>query len=52
MNTLNDTEMMEVQGGVSGGMWGSLIGAYAGLLNKIEQNPNDYTWTMDWYYSK
>lgn len=37
-----------------GGAWpaiGIAVGAYMGLLSKIESNPEAYTWTMDWYYN-
>ena len=39
---------------IDGGFWQVLgigVTAYMGLLKKIEDNPQDYTWTMDWYYS-
>ena len=39
--------MLDVEGG---NPWLPVIGAYQMLLNKIESNPQDYTWTMDWYY--
>lgn len=52
MNTLNEIEMFDVTGGVSGGLIGAGLTAYIGLLNKMEQNPQDYTWLMDWYYER
>ena len=48
MNTLNDIELMDVEGGF---VW-PLIQAYKELLIKIEQNPQEYTWLMDWYYEQ
>ena len=39
---------------IDGGYWQVLgigVGVYRDLLKKIEENPQDYTWTMDWYYS-
>ncbi len=49
MNTLNENELSEVNGG---GVGVSFIGVYLAFLDKVEKNPNDYTWTMDWYYSR
>lgn len=49
MNTLNEAELATVEGGnpiLIG--WG--ITVYMNTLNKIEQNPQEYTWLMDWYY--
>lgn len=44
--------MTEIEGGnpllVVAGM---AIGAYMKLVDKVEENPNEYTWLMDWYYS-
>ena len=37
-------ELAEVEGGF-------LLDAYLALLDKIEKNPDDYTFLMDWYYS-
>jgi hypothetical protein len=50
MVALNDAELEQVEGGI----WQlAPIGfaAYKTLLDKIEANPDAYTWTMDWYYS-
>ena len=49
MNTLTENELLEVNGGGIGEL---LYKMYADTLNKIEQNPQDYTWTMDWYYQR
>jgi len=51
MNTLNAVEMEEVEGG-NALLVGWAIVAYRDTLNKIEQNPQSYTWLMDWYYQK
>jgi hypothetical protein len=48
MNTLNESEMQEVEGGGISGV--PILGAYIALLDKMEKNPNSYTWMMDWYY--
>ncbi len=50
MNTLNVTELSEIEGG-NPILYGWAITAYMNTLNKIEQNPQDYTWLMDWYYA-
>lgn len=47
MNTLDETQLTEIAGGIG---WGWAILPYAGLLRRIEANPEHYTWTMDWYY--
>jgi hypothetical protein len=48
MNTLNDIELMETDGGF---VWPTLYLLYRDTLDKIEKNPEMYTWTMDWYYA-
>jgi hypothetical protein len=50
MNTLTEAEMTEIEGG--NGLIILGLQAYKELLGKIEQNPGDYTWTMDWYYQR
>jgi len=50
MNTLNESELQEVEGGGISGI--PILGAYIALLDKMERNPNSYTWMMDWYYQK
>lgn len=54
MNTnmiiLNEDEAVLIEGGNPLVLAGMAIGAYVGLLDKMEKNPQDYTWTMDWYY--
>lgn len=50
MMVLSDTELAQVDGGMIP-LFAMLIGAYTGLLDKIEKNPEQYTWMMDWYYS-
>ena len=50
MNTLNEMELSDIEGGTP--LLGIAAGAYMALLNKIEANPNSYTWTMDWYYAE
>jgi len=47
MNTLNEAEMS----GIEGGSAIPLIGVYMAFLEKVEKNPGDYTWMMDWYYA-
>jgi hypothetical protein len=49
MNTMNDIEMSEIEGGA---IWLPGIGVYQAFLTKVENNPQDYTWMMDWYYQK
>jgi hypothetical protein len=51
MNTMEEVDLMEIQGGIAG-LLGAALTAYMGFLNKVEQNPQDYTWTMDWYYQQ
>jgi bacteriocin-like protein len=47
MNTLTENELQKVEGGATGI---PILGAYVALLDKMERNPNSYTWMMDWYY--
>lgn len=47
LSTLTDLEAVQIEGG---NFLAFALAAYAGLLDKIEKNPQDYTWTMDWYY--
>lgn len=48
MIVLDEHQLAEVEGGNP-----LLLGfaAYAALLEKIEKNPSDYTFLMDWYYN-
>lgn len=48
MNTLNDIELNEVNGGIIG--WALFVYSYEESLRHIERHPEKYTWTMDWYY--
>lgn len=50
MTAMNETELGQVGGG-SMPLWSLLVGSYKDLLDKIERNPEQYTWMMDWYYS-
>ena len=53
MNTciaLTDNELEVIVGGNPVALIGIAAVAYMGLLTKIENNPDQYTWTMDWYY--
>lgn len=47
MTELNLDEAAHVSGGNPIAISVSL---YLALLKKIEDNPSDYTWMMDWYY--
>jgi hypothetical protein len=49
MNALNESEMSEINGG---GVGIPFIGVYMAFLDKVEKNPQDYTWMMDWYYAQ
>ena len=51
MNTLNEGQLSEIEGG-NVLLFGWAIVAYRDTLNKIEQNPQDYAWMMDWYYQR
>ena len=51
MNTLNESELTGIEGG-NPLLIGWAIVAYRDTLNKIEQNPDSYTWMMDWYYQQ
>lgn len=50
MTAMNEAELESVEGG-SLPLVIMAVGAYGALLDKIERNPQYYTWTMDWYYS-
>lgn len=47
MTELTFDQAAEVSGG---NIFALAISAYAALLDKIEANPDDYSWLMDWYY--
>lgn len=51
MTTLTDIEATLIEGGNPLILVGFALGAYYGVLDKMEKNPQDYTWTMDWYYN-
>lgn len=51
MMILDEYEMAGIEGGNPLVLGGMALGAYMKTLDKIEENPNDYTWLMDWYYS-
>lgn len=50
LTVMNEAELENVEGGIWQGIAVGVV-AYKALLDKIEANPGDYTWTMDWYYS-
>lgn len=52
MIALTDMELAQIEGGNPLALIGIAVGSYVGLLDKMEKNPQDYTWMMDWYYSK
>jgi hypothetical protein len=52
MNTLDEIELMQVEGGIAQGIIGAGLTAYIGFLREVEANPQYYTWTMDWYYQR
>jgi len=51
MMTLDECEMAEIEGGNPFAGIAIAAIAYTNLLNKIEDNPDDYTFLMDWYYN-
>ncbi len=51
MMILSEHEMVDIEGGNPLVLAGMAIGGYMKLVDKIEENPNDYTWLMDWYYN-
>jgi hypothetical protein len=50
MMTLDDGQLAEIEGGNPLALAGMAVGSYVGLLQKMENNPQEYTFLMDWYY--
>lgn len=50
MEYINEKEMASIAGGNPLVLAGMFITSYSQLLNKMENNPEDYTFLMDWYY--
>jgi hypothetical protein len=50
LDVLSDAELAETNGGNPLVLIPTIVAAWQSLLNKIEQNPEDYTFLMDWYY--
>ena len=50
MDAVPDVELAEINGGNPFAGIAIAATAYVTLLTKIEQNPQDYTFLMDWYY--
>jgi len=48
---MTDAELSDITGGNPFAGIAIAVGAYMKLLDTVERNPDDYTWTMDWYYS-
>lgn len=51
METMTEVDLSDIDGGNPFAGIAVAVGAYMGLLDKIEKNPQDYTFLMDWYYS-
>jgi hypothetical protein len=51
MTTLDETELRQIDGGIIQ-YFGAFLSTYVAFLREVEANPQDYTWTMDWYYSR
>jgi hypothetical protein len=50
MMILDEHEMTGIEGGNPFAGVAIAAIAYTNLLTKIEDNPDDYTFLMDWYY--
>ena len=50
MMVLEDGQLAEIEGGNPFAGIAIAATAYVTLLSKIESNPQDYTFLMDWYY--
>ena len=50
LDVLSDAELAETTGGNPLILVGVVVGAWTALVKKIEDNPDDYTFLMDWYY--
>ncbi len=50
LDVLSDAELAETDGGNPVAFFGIAVAAWTNLVNKIEHNPDDYTFLMDWYY--
>ncbi len=51
MMILDEHEMTGIEGGNPFAGVAIAAIAYTNLLTKIEDNPDDYTFLMDWYYN-
>lgn len=51
MEMMTDAELTGIDGGNPFAAAAVAISTYMALLDKIEKNPQDYTFLMDWYYS-
>lgn len=49
MTMMSEAELEQVEGGIMP-LLVMAVGAYYGMLTKVESYPEYYTWTMDWYY--
>ena len=50
MEQISNRDMESITGGNPLVLAGMFITSYTQVLNKIENNPEDYTFLMDWYY--
>jgi hypothetical protein len=50
LSVLSDAELTETTGGNPFAILGIAVGTFTALVKKIEDNPDDYTFLMDWYY--
>lgn len=51
MAVLDETELTQIDGGIWPGIVAAAMLARE-VIKEIENNPQDYTWTMDWYYNR
>jgi hypothetical protein len=50
LDVLSDAELADTSGGNPIAGLALLASVWKVLVDKVEQNPDDYTFLMDWYY--